>query len=208
LADVSPPPIVAAVPAPDAIAYVRAALPPAPARVLEIGAGDGALAGVLREAGYDVTAIDPRGEGEVQPVALLDLEAEPFDAAVAMTSLHHVEPLAESVEHLAALLRPGARLVVDEYDVAALDERAAAWWLKIAGEDQDPAEHVAHMRHHIAPVARIREALEPFFDVPEPVPGAYLYRHKIGHEHRDDEEARIAAGEIPATGSRFIATRR
>ena len=117
--------------------------------MLEIGAGDGALAAVLRGAGYDVTAIDPRGEGDVLPVALLDLAAEPFDAAVAMTSLHHVEPLTESVEHLAALLRPGARLVVDEYDVDALDERAAAWWLNIAGEDQDPAEHVAHMRHHI-----------------------------------------------------------
>ena len=201
-------PIVEAVPAPDAIAFVRAALPPAPARVLEIGAGDGALAAVLRGAGYDVTAIDPRGEGDVLPVALLDLAAEPFDAAVAMTSLHHVEPLTESLEHLAALLSRGARLVVDEYDVEALDERAAAWWLNIAGEDQDPAEHVAHMRHHIYSVARIRTALAPWFDVSEPVPGAYLYRHKIGWEHRAEEETKIAAGEIPATGSRFIAIRR
>jgi hypothetical protein len=40
------------------------------------------------------------------------------------------------------------------------------------------------------------------------VPGAYLYRHKIGWEHRDEEEALIAAGAIPATGARFIATRR
>ena len=31
-------------PVPDAIAYVRAALPPPPARVLEIGAGNGELA--------------------------------------------------------------------------------------------------------------------------------------------------------------------
>jgi SAM-dependent methyltransferase len=199
---------VAAVPVPDAIAFARAALPPAPARVLEIGAGDGALAGVLRAAGYDVTAIDPRGEGAVQPLALLDLApGEPFDAAVAMTSLHHVEPLEASVEHLAGLLRPGARLVVDEYDVEALDERAAAWWLRIAGEDRDPAEHVAHMRAHIASVARIRRALAPWFATGEPVPGAYLYRHKIGAEHRADEERRIAAGELPATGARFVAVR-
>jgi SAM-dependent methyltransferase len=177
--------------------------------VLEIGAGDGALAEVLRGAGHDVTAIDPRGEGDVLPVPLLELQAqEPFDAAVAMTSLHHVEPLAESLARLAELLRPGARLVVDEYDVEALDERAARWWLTKAGEQQDPAEHVAKMRGHIASVARIRTELAPWFDVSEPVPGAYLYRHKIGWAHRAEEEALIASGVIPATGSRFIAIRR
>ncbi|MBE2318148.1 class I SAM-dependent methyltransferase [Solirubrobacter sp. CPCC 204708] len=198
-------------PAPDAIAYVRAALPPAPARVLEIGAGDGALAQVLRGAGYDVTAIDPVGEGDVLPVPLLELApSEPFDAAVAMTSLHHVEPLEASLCHLAErLLRPGARLVVDEYDVAALDERAARWWLdKVGKQDEDPAHFVAHMRDHIASVPRLREALAVHFDVSEPVPGAYLYRHKLGLEHRAEEERLIAAGEIPATGSRFIAIRR
>ena len=202
--------IVAAVPAPDAIAFVRAALPPAPARVLEIGAGDGALAAVLRGAGYDVTAIDPRGEGDVLPVALLDLEDRRAvrrrrgdDVAAPRRAAHRV-----AASTSPALLRPGARLVVDEYDVEALDERAAAWWLNIAGEDQDPAEHVAHMRDHIYSVARIRTELAPWFDVTEPVPGAYLYRHKIGWEYRAEEEAKIAAGEIPATGSRFIAIRR
>lgn len=209
LADRETPPIVVAVPAPDAIAFVRSALPPAPARVLEIGAGDGSLADALRGAGYDVTAIDPRGEGDVLAVALLDLEAEPFDAAVAMTSLHHVEPLAESVAHLATLLPAGARLVVDEYDVGALDERAAAWWIGHAGgDDLSPAEFVAHMRDHIHSIDHVREQLAPFFATAEPVPGAYLYRHKIGWEHRAEEEAKIAAGEIPATGSRFIAVRR
>ena len=195
-------------PAPDAIAFVRAALPPAPARVLEIGAGDGALAEVLRGAGYDVTAIDPRGSGDVLPIPLLELQAEAFDAAVAMTSLHHVEPLTESLERLGGLLRPGARLIVDEYDVDALDERAARWWIAKSGQHQDPAEYVAHMREHIFSVAHIREQLRPWFDVSEPVPGAYLYRHKIGWAHRDEEEALIATGVIPATGSRFIAVRR
>ena len=34
--------------APDVLAYVRACLPPPPARVLEVGAGDGSLAEALR----------------------------------------------------------------------------------------------------------------------------------------------------------------
>jgi ubiquinone/menaquinone biosynthesis C-methylase UbiE len=198
------------VPALDAIAYVRAALPPPPARVLEVGAGEGELAGVLSAAGYDVTAIDPAGEPPVLPVALEDLDAPPrsFDAAVAMVSLHHVMPLGASLRRLSEVLRRGARLVVDEFAVEHLDERASAWWLTHAGADQEPAHHVAHMREHLHSLAHIREQLAPWFDLSEPIPGAYMYRWKIAPELRDEEEAAIASGALPATGARFIAIRR
>ena len=88
-----------AMPAPDAVAYVRAALPPPPARVLEIGAGEGELAAALRAAGYDVTAIDPKG-GERRRAGRAGgprRAAASFDAAVAMVSLHHVVPLGKSL---------------------------------------------------------------------------------------------------------------
>jgi SAM-dependent methyltransferase len=196
------------VPAPDAIAFVRAALPPAPARVLEVGAGECELADVLSRAGYDMLAIDPRGAPAVQ-VALADLDAPPasFDAAVAMVSLHHVDPLAESVRRLAEVLKPGARLVVDEFDVAALDERAARWWLSHSGHDRDPAEHVEHMREHLHSLAEIQAQLAPWFDVSAAVPCAYLYRWDVDQALRSEEETLIAAGELPATGARLIATR-
>ncbi len=197
------------VPAPDAIAYVRAALPPPPARVLEIGAGDCELAQTLTAAGYDVLAIDPRGAPAVQ-VALADLEGPPgsFDAAVAMVSLHHVLPLEQSLRRLSEVLRHGGRLIVDEFDVDRLDERAAAWWLTHSGMPHSPADHVAMMREHLHSLAHIREELAPWFDVSEAVPGAYLYRWKVDPAIRDEEEALIAAGEIPATGARFVAVRR
>src|SRR5215472_4747941 len=114
------------------LAFLRANLPEPPLRLLEIGAGDGAVAVALSEAGYEVLAIDPNPTGpDVRPVALHELDEPPgsFDAAVAVTSLHHVEPLEESIGRLAQLLEPGGVLVVDEFDVAAFDERAAAWWL-------------------------------------------------------------------------------
>jgi SAM-dependent methyltransferase len=194
-------------------AYVRAALPPPPARVLEIGAGDGALATELAAGGYDVMAIDPAGgPPHVVPVPLLEL-AEPagsFAAAVAVTSLHHVEPLEESCEHLAALLAPGAPLVVDEFDIGVYDERAARWWLGHADADhheRSPAEMVAELRDHLHSFATIRDALRPWFDVGEPVRGTYLHRWQIGPEWRGEEEQLIAAGAIPATGARFIAIR-
>src|SRR6201999_1471353 len=96
------------VPTPDVHAFVCASLPPRPARVLEIGAGDGTLAAALREDGYDVLAIDPAGGDEILQVALHELDAPVhfFAAAVAVVSLHHVDPLPESFERLAALLPP------------------------------------------------------------------------------------------------------
>ena len=197
-------------PVPDAVAYVRAALPPPPARVLEIGAGDGELAAVLSGAGYDVTAIDPKGGDGVLQVALVDLDAKPrtFDAAVAMLSLHHVVPLGRSLRRLSEIMRHGARLIVDEFDVQCYDERAAAWWLSHADHDHDAADHVAEMREHLHPVDHIRTELGVWFDLGEPVPGAYLYRWYIDPELREEEERLIAAGELPAVGARFIATRR
>ena len=116
---------------PDLAAYVRASLPPPPARVLEIGAGRGELAAHLVGAGYDVTAIDPAYASDlVRQLHLHELDEPPasFDAAVAVVSLHHLEPLAASCERLARLLRPGAALVIDEFDVERFDERAAIWW--------------------------------------------------------------------------------
>ncbi len=197
-------------PEPDVIAYVRAALPPPPARVLEIGAGDGSLAAALREAGYDVVAIDPSGEPPVLPLALEDYEDRPrsFDAAVAVVSLHHVSPLVRSLRQLAGLLKHGARLVVDEFDGWGLDERTATWWLSHSGHDTTPEAMIASLREHVHPLGTILEELSAWFDVGVPVPGAYLYRFRLDPALRGEEEALIAAGELPPMGARFVAVRR
>ena len=199
-------------PAPDVIAYVRAALPPPPARVLEIGAGDGSLAAQLRQAGYDVTALDPMAEPDsgVQPIPLMAIDVPPrhFDAAVAVLSLHHVVPLGESLRRLSEVMRHGARLVVDEFDLDAMDARAAVWWLSHSGADHEPADMLATLQEHIIPLARIRNELQAWFDVSAPIPGPYLYRWKLDPGLRGEEELLIAAGALPATGRRFLATRR
>jgi len=198
------------VPTSDVHAFVRASLPPRPARVLEIGAGDGELAKQLRGDGYDVLAIDPAGGPEILQVPLHELDAPVhfFAAAVAITSLHHVEPLAESIERLAHMLPPGAPLVVDEFDIGRYDERAARWWLSHAPDHEHPADElVADLRAHLHPLGRIAAALEPWFHVGPPVRGPYLYRWEIDPALRGTEEELIAAGEIPATGARFIAIR-
>jgi SAM-dependent methyltransferase len=163
-----------------------------------------------------VRAIDPEGrEPEVERVALAELDAPAgsFDAAVALLSLHHVSPLAESMARLAEVVRPGGRILVDEFDVDALDERAAAWWLERrrergADEHQDPASLVAGRRGHVHPVARLREELGRFFDLEAVRRGSYLYRWDLGADLRADEERLIAAGELPAVGARWVGVRR
>ncbi len=197
------------------LAFVRANLPAPPVRLLEIGAGDGELARALADAGYEVLAIDPNPAGEdVRPVALHELD-EPsgsFDAALAVTSLHHVEPLEDSVRRLGDLLEPGGVLVVDEFDVAAFDEQAAEWWLRqrrsLGRADNVSAEDlVGEHRAHLHPLERIVAALEPYFRVGIPLYGPYLYRWDLDESFRHQEEDAIARAEIPAVGARLLAQR-
>jgi SAM-dependent methyltransferase len=199
----------------DVLAFVRANLPPPPARVLEVGAGHGKLAEALAIAGYEVVAIDPEPGGpNVRACALhaLDEPAASFDAAIAIVSLHHVHPLPASLRRLAEVLKPAGTVLVDEFDVGAFDVYAARWWLErrrtLASEEIATAEElVDEHRAHLHPLQRIAAALESRFRVGIPVRGAYLYRWDLGESFRKDEEDSIARAQIPAVGARLVALR-
>lgn len=199
----------------DVLAFVRSSLPAPPARILEIGAGRGELASALRACGYAVTAIDPAAEPgtAVEPLSLLDVRGD-FEAAVAVVSLHHVDPLEESCAHLASLIAPGGPLVIDEIDISRYDERAAGWWLAqrqtlgFSDEDRGASEILAYLREHVHPLAKISAALRPSFELGRPIPEAYLHRWELRPSLREVEVDLIADGLLPATGARLIATRK
>jgi SAM-dependent methyltransferase len=199
----------------DVRAFARTNLPSPPARILEVGAGGGEVGRALSAVGYSVVAIDPEPTGEsVIAVALHELDEQPasFDAALAVLSLHHVNPLDKSCERLADVLRPGATLLIDEFDVACFDHRAAAWWLEQrrvigASEDATSEELVEDHRAHLHSVERIVQALQPRFEVGAPLRGSYLYRWDLNKSLRDAEEELIAEGRLPAVGARFLARR-
>jgi SAM-dependent methyltransferase len=105
-----------------------------PRRVLEVGGGEGELAGrILTEVGAELVGIDQSEAmveaqrakgidarvGDVQALPFTDGE---FDAAVAAWMLYHVADLDSALAELARVLRPGGILVAVTNDVEHLQE--------------------------------------------------------------------------------------
>ena len=99
--------------------FVRGQLPPAPARVLEVGCGKlGGFVPALLDGGYQAVGVDPEAP-EGADYRRVEVEGYdppwPVECVVASTSLHHVADLDEVLDRLAALLVPGGVLVVVEW---------------------------------------------------------------------------------------------
>jgi SAM-dependent methyltransferase len=112
--------------------FVLDQLGPPPARVLEVGCGEGGLARAIARAGHSVTAIDPRApEGPIFQSVSIERFSDPgpFDHVVASLSLHHVEDLGRALEKVADSLRPGGTLIVVEFAWDRIDEATAEWTL-------------------------------------------------------------------------------
>ena len=99
--------------------------------------------------------------------------------------------------------------MVDEFDVAAVDERAAAWWLRQrhalgAAEHASAEELVGEHRAHLHPLERIIAALEPHFHVGTGL--RLLYRWGLDGPP-PPRRRRDPRAEIPAVGARLLAQR-
>jgi ubiquinone/menaquinone biosynthesis C-methylase UbiE len=110
--------------------FVLSQLPPAPARVLEVGCGEGELARTLAAAGFDVVAIDPEApDGEIFRRTTIEEfdDPGPFDALVASRSLHHVDDLGGVLDKLVRLLRESGPLVLNEFAWDRRDPMTPEW---------------------------------------------------------------------------------
>ena len=71
-----------------------------------------------------------RAAGDIfRRVRLEDLEDDdgPFDAVVAVLSLHHIRDLGHALDRIVALLSPAGRLILDEFGWDRLDAGTLAW---------------------------------------------------------------------------------
>lgn len=124
-------------------AATRELLPPAPAMLLEIGAGTGMASYAFAKAGYAVTALEPDSSDQVGASAIAALAREggveitlaqqaaailpgadaSYDIVYARQVLHHVPDLAQLGREIARVLKPGGVfLAVRDHVIRSADD--------------------------------------------------------------------------------------
>lgn len=199
--------------------FLREWLPAPPARVLEVGCGQGELTTALSVAGYDVVGIDPAApQGELFRRLTLDEldDTERYAAVVAAHSLHHIRDLDAALEKIGALLQPEGLIVVDEFAWDLLDEPTLDWFwgqqralAAAAGDGTAPgspeelrAEWDAdHLGLH--GFESLRLALDERFEELVFTRGPFLHRLLTGASSAVLEQALVDADAIRALGFRY-----
>jgi SAM-dependent methyltransferase len=191
--------------------FVLSQLDRTPARVLEIGCGDGQAALTLAANGHEVTAIDPVApEGLIFERVTLEefVPSAPFDAVVASRSLHHVPDLELAVDKIAQL---APLLVIEEFAWDRFDERTADWYLaQLDGPSKSiqqclrdwNEEHDGLHGYETLRTEFDRRFREQFFAW-----RPYLHRYPGVRADQTSEQAMIDAGVVDALGFRYVGTR-
>jgi SAM-dependent methyltransferase len=211
--------------------FVRASLPAAPARVLEVGCGPlGGFVPMLHSAGYEATGVDPeapQGLGYSRVEFERHDLPEPADAIVACTSLHHVADLGEVLDLVDAALVPGGLLVVVEWARERFDEATARWCFgrlqPPAGEPRWLHRRCAEWRDsgqpwdaHFCSWADaeglhagqdVLRELDTRFDAEAIAYGPYFFPDLTGLSEAD-EQAAIDGGQIQANRIQYVGRRR
>jgi SAM-dependent methyltransferase len=210
--------------------FVRGALPPAPARVLEIGCGPlGGFVPMMLRDGHHAVGVDPEAPDgpDYAQVEFERYEApDAVDAVVASTSLHHVADLAEVLDRVMATLRPDGTLVVVEWMTERFDHATAQWCfdrLPVTSPENEP-RWLQHARDEWAASAQpwdayfqgwrrgeglhsgedMLDALGARFEPRVCTYGPYIFA-ELDAMTAADEQAAIDAGQIQATCLQYVA---
>ena len=211
--------------------FVRASLPAAPARVVEIGCGPlGGFVPMLEQAGYQATGVDP--EAPPGP-SYRQVEFERYDvpgrvdAVVACTSLHHVADLGTVLDLVAAALVPGGVAVIVEWARERFDEATARWcfsrlpqagdhpgglhqrqaeWRE-SGQSWDAYLRSWEQAEGLHAGQAILDELDARFDSRSTTYGPYFFPELAGTSEADEQTA-IDSGLIQANRIQYVGRRR
>lgn len=201
---------------------MREHLPASPARVLDVGCGQGELTTALSVAGYDVLGIDPVAPHHdlLRRIRLEDLDDPDgsYDAVVAVRSLHPIRSLPQALDRIAALLGPAGVLVVDEIGWDRMDDATLEWLyaqrraLAAAGQGTAPGSLQAlrdewdadHLGIH--GYDALRAGIEARFEERAFARTPFLHRLVGGVASEVLEQALIDAGAVQALGFRYAGT--
>jgi len=205
-------------------AWVKSILPRPPARVLEVGCGDGRLARALKRSGYDVVAVDPRApKGPIFRQSRIEDfdEARRFDVAVAGLALHHVDSLAVVLDRVSGLLRARGRIIVYEFAWDKFDRKTAEWfWMRRSAlkprirqrlGGRTAADSLKKWRrtfHDLHRYPQLRRALDRRFAMRFFTWTPYLHQFPGDVDTEARERRAIEAGAIQPLGFRYVGQRR
>jgi SAM-dependent methyltransferase len=212
--------------------FVRGRLPPAPARVLEVGCGAlGGFVPALLDAGYQAIGVDPEApEGSDYRRTELERYDSPWpvDCVVASLSLHHVADLDAALDRVRDLLVPDGVLVVVEWAWERFDAPTADWcfarlappapgaepgWLhkhqqrwSASGQSWDGYLRDWASAEELHPGEQILRGLKTRFTSERAADAPYLFADLV-ETSETEEQAAIDAGQIQAIGIRYTARR-
>ncbi|MGH3631147.1 MAG: class I SAM-dependent methyltransferase [Sciscionella sp.] len=213
--------------------FVSTQLPTAPAAVLEIGCGSrGGFIPTLLSNGYEAIGVDPEAPAtaDYRRTEFEQYErAQPVDAVVACTSLHHVADLDNVLDRVAAVLAPGGTLVVVEWAWERFDQATGQWcftrlarrstadepgWLHAHRAEWAASHHAWDVfqrqwarQEHLHTGEAILRALVTRFEQRNYARGPYFFAD-LDDTAETDEQAAIDTGEIQATCIRYTGIRR
>ena len=183
--------------------FARAALAGVDGPIVEVGAGDGVLAQLLRDDGFDIVAIDGN---EATAAAACEQGREvlhadwrswdgggraPFAAALFTRSLHHIDPIEHATDQLTRLV-PDGLVIADEFGYELVD--AAGAQLLVDGQAiaaaagcgtrepvaaADPLtawEHRMEVEHEVTPSDRMLEAIRAIGEIEQVGNGRFIAR--------------------------------
>jgi SAM-dependent methyltransferase len=190
----------------DLLEFTAGWLPAPPARVLEVGCGDGTLTRLLAARGYEMLGLDPdapNGQSFMRgTLEALEARSE-FDAAVAIRSLHHLHDAGRALDNLRDAIAPGGRLVIFEFAIESVDASAERWLAT-----QRLPHPVTETDHHdVIPLGRLRQELERRFRALLAEPASYLAREAGREDLVAAEERAIRTGELKPAGMRLVLER-